>query len=249
MGRGGYWPFFVIRYQRRPYTNGIVVLNDYSLLRKSLQRLRSCLSCRGDAMVDRVHIIWDNSNIFVSGRSVCDKLEYRPGPFRIHFQHLIDLAAAERPIEQVFCVGSVPPPTDAIWGHIEQLTGKPPELYERGAESGKEQAVDQALQARMLRLGYDFKPPETIVLLSGDGSGFEEGIGFFADIKRLHQAGWNVEVLSWRDHCKREMSTWANENGLFVPLDDFYTSVTFLDKQRRASPLDLSKRPLRTTSD
>ena len=200
--------------------------------------------CRpGVDVRDRVHIIWDNSNIFLSGRDECDKLERKAASFRINFEGLIDLAAAGRPIEQVFCVGSVPPPTDAVWGHIEKLTGKRPELYERGAASGKEQAVDQALQTRMLRLGYDYDPPETIVLLSGDGSGFEEGIGFFADIKRLHKVGWNVEVLSWRDHCKREMKTWATEQALFVPLDDFYGSITFLEKLRKAKPLDLTKRP------
>lgn len=192
---------------------------------------------------DRVHIIWDNSNIFICGRAVCDKIEYRPANFRINFEALVDLAADSRPIEQVFCVGSVPPPTDAVWGHIEDKTGKKPELYERGAASGREQAVDQALQTRMLRLGYDFDPPETIILLSGDGSGFEEGVGFFSDIKRLHKVGWNVEVLAWKDHCKREMRTWAEESGLFVPLDDFYGTVTFLQGLRRAKPLDLSKRP------
>lgn len=194
-------------------------------------------------MKERVHIIWDNSNIFLSGRSVCDKLEYKSAGFRINFENLIDLAADKRPIEQVFCVGSVPPPTDAVWGHIEKKTGKMPELYERGANSGKEQAVDQALQTRMLRLGYDYDEPETIVLLSGDGSGYEEGVGFFADIKRLHKVGWNVEVLAWKDHCKRAMRSWADEHGLFVPLDDFYGSVTFVEQLRNAKPLDLAKRP------
>ncbi|WP_158004079.1 NYN domain-containing protein [Methylobacterium indicum] len=196
-------------------------------------------------MPDRVHIIWDNSNIFVSGRDVCDKLEYKAGYFRINFKNLIDLAADGRQIEQVFCVGSVPPPTDSVWGHIKRLTGKSPELYERGAASGKEQAVDQALQARMLRLGYDYDPPETIVLLSGDGSGFEEGIGFFSDIKRLHRFGWKVEVLSWQDHCKKVMREWADQEALFVPLDSFYGSVTFLEGLRRASNLNLINRPRR----
>ncbi|MFN7322528.1 MAG: NYN domain-containing protein, partial [Methylobacterium sp.] len=129
-------------------------------------------------MAKPVHIIWDNSNIFLSGRSYCDEKEYNMGAcFRIYFENLIDLAADGRPIEQVFCVGSVPPPTDSVWGHIERKTGKKPELYERGAASGKEQAVDQALQTRMLRLGYDYDP-QTLILLSGDGRGDEEGTGF-----------------------------------------------------------------------
>ncbi len=197
---------------------------------------------------DRVHIVWDNSNIFVSGKKLCDRQEYKPGPFRIHFQHLIDLAADGRPIEQVFCVGSVPPPTDAVWGHIERLTGKKPELYERGAASGTEQAVDQALQTRMLRLGYDYDPPETIVLLSGDGRGFEEGIGFFADIRRLHRVGWNVEVLAWNDSVKREMREWAESDGTFVPLDIFYSSVTYLEELRPVKALDLTGRPRRASA-
>jgi len=197
-------------------------------------------------MTDRVHIIWDNSNIFISGRSVCDKVEYKPDGFRINFENLIDLAADGREIEHVFCVGSVPPPTDSVWGHIEKKTGKKPELYERGAASGKEQAVDQALQTRMLRLGYDFDPPETLVLMSGDGRGHQDGTGFYADIKRLHRIGWKVELLSWRDHCNREMREWADKEALFVPLDDFYGSVTFLEKGvRRASPLKLADRPRR----
>lgn len=66
--------------------------------------------------MQRVHIVWDNSNIFISGSRVCDKLEYKSSNFRINFEALVDLAADNRPIEQVFCVGSVPPPTDAVWG-------------------------------------------------------------------------------------------------------------------------------------
>lgn len=197
---------------------------------------------------DKVHIIWDNSNIFLSGRETCARIEMKEYGFRINFQNLIDLAADSRKIEQVFCVGSVPPPTDSVWGHIEKRTGKKPELYERGASSGKEQAVDQALQARMLRLGYDYDP-ETIILLSGDGSGDDEGVGFFADIKRLHRIGWKVEIMAWENHINKKMKTWAKENGLFLPLDEFYGAITFIDKNvRRTRKLDLTKRP-RTTEN
>ena len=192
---------------------------------------------------NRVHIIWDNSNIFLSGRRVCGEKEQRESDFRIYFENLIDLAADNREIEQVFCVGSVPPPTDSVWGHIERKTGKKPELYERGASSGKEQAVDQALQTRMLRLGYDYSPPETIVLLSGDGSGYEDGVGFFADVKRLHKIGWNIEIAAWEQSCKRAMREWAEENAVFIPLDTFYGQITFLQTIRNAKPLNLTRRP------
>lgn len=194
-------------------------------------------------MTGKVHIIWDNSNIFLSGKQQCGQLEQKDGAFRIQFENLIDLAADGRPVDQVFCVGSVPPPTDSVWGHIEKITGKKPELYERGAESGKEQAVDQALQTRMLRLGYDIDPPETIVLLSGDGSGYEEGTGFFSDVKRLHKLGWKIEIAAWTPNCKRAMREWAQTDGIYIPLERFYSEITFLEKIRNAKQLDLSKRP------
>ncbi|MBK1634881.1 NYN domain-containing protein [Rhodovulum adriaticum] len=191
----------------------------------------------------KVHIIWDNSNILWSGRDYCKRREWREAQFRIYFPNLIDLAADGRPVEQVFCVGSVPPRSDPVWGHIEAITGRKPETYERGAQSGKEQAVDQALQTRMLRLGYDY-PPETLVLLTGDGKGADEGVGFFADAQRLHKIGWSVEVVAWRDNCARQMREWTEENGVFVDLGDFYTEVTFLEGgDRNASVLDLTKRP------
>jgi hypothetical protein len=181
----------------------------------------------------------------LSGKSYCqDNERGKDGAFRIYFENLIDLAADARPIEQVFCVGSVPPPTDSVWGHIEAKTGKTPETFLRGAASGKEQAVDQALQVRMLRLGYDYDPPETIVLLSGDGSGHEEDVGFFADVKRLHGKGWKIKIVAWRKNCSRVMREWAEYNGAFVDLGPFYSQVTFIEKLgRKASPLNLADRP------
>ncbi len=203
--------------------------------------------------MNRVHVVWDNSNIFISGRSYCVRKEWgKENSFRINFEHLIDLAADGREIEQVFCVGSVPPPTDSVWGHREAKTGKKPELYERGAESGKEQAIDQALQTRMLRLGYDYEPAESLVLMSGAGSGHDENIGFFADIKRLHKFGWNVEVIAWRENCSRAMCEWAETSGIFFDLGEFYSQVTYLERSkgpsaaksgRNSKNLDLAKRP------
>jgi hypothetical protein len=192
-----------------------------------------------------VHIIWDNSNILLSGRDHCRREEWREAQFRIYFPNLIDLAADGRRIEQVFCGGSVPPKSDPVWGHIERIAGKRPEVYERGAQSGKEQAVDQALQARMLRLGYDYDP-QVLVLLTGDGKGYEDGVGFFADALRLHKLGWQIEVVAWQRSCARSMREWAEEHGVFIDLVPFYSEITFLEGgDRNAAQLNLSKRPRR----
>ena len=65
--------------------------------------------------------------------------------------------------------------------------------------------------------------------------------------------GEQVEILSWRHSCNQRMRRWAEENGVFVALDDFYESISFLEPSkpgyqlamgRREAPLDLSRRPM-----
>ena len=71
--------------------------------------------------------------------------------------------------------------------------------------------------------------PGIVVLLTGDGAGFSDGVGFHADLELMHNRGWRVEVLSWRHSCNRRMREWAEQNGKFIALDDFYDSVTFME--------------------
>ena len=67
----------------------------------------------------------------------------------------------------------------------------------------------------------------------------------------MRQRGWRVEVLSWPHSCNFRMREWVEQNGVFVPLDDFYDSITFLEpstpghrlaESRDSVTLDLSAR-------
>ena len=69
----------------------------------------------------------------------------------------------------------------------------------------------------------------TVVLCSGDGAGSMERGGFFTNLKKMKGGGWNVEVLGWQGCCNRYMKKWVEENGFYVPLDDFYWSITYLE--------------------
>ena len=148
---------------------------------------------------------------------------------RIHFRNLLELARADRPVERALAVGSVPPELRHVWNSLEN-EGVDVHLLERGSLSGSEQGVDQLLQTQMLLDGSDFNGnPATAVLLTGYGRGFSEGAGFHADLERMRLRGWRIEVLSWRHSCARRMREWAIEHGVFIALDDYYESVTFLE--------------------
>ena len=203
--------------------------------------------------MDRVFIYWDNSNFFISARDIAVEQEGATARYRVrvHFRHLLDLACAGRDIERAIVVGSVPPELRHVWNRLEN-EGVTVQLLERGAMEGREQGVDQTLQTAMLRDALDYNgDPGIAVLLTGDGSGFVDGVGFHADLERMHGRGWRIEVLSWRHSCNRRMREWAEQYGRFVALDDFYESITFLEPPapgdpigapRYVQPIDLTKR-------
>ena len=203
--------------------------------------------------MEKVFIYWDNSNIFISAQEVAVEREGEAARFRcrIHFRNLLQLAHGNREIERAIAVGSVPPELRHVWNRLEN-EGVTVQLLERGALQGREQGVDQALQTVMLRDAFDYNgDPGIAILLTGDGAGFDDGVGFHADLERMRGRNWRIEALSWRHSCNRRMREWAEQNGKFIALDDFYDSVTFLEsappgqpvaEPRYAVPPDLSRR-------
>ena len=199
--------------------------------------------------MENTYVFWDNSNVFISAQGVASRRDgvMQSSAMRIHFPNLMNLARAGRNVKKAFAVGSVPPGQKELWNRMQRDTGINIELYERGAESGQEQGVDQCLQTHMLRALADANEPQICVLLTGDGSGANEGIGFLADLKRMHEKGWGIEVLSWEHSCNRELRAWAEANGVFVCLDNYYPSITFIEGGRSAQALSLLSRKKSST--
>ncbi|MDD9859569.1 MAG: NYN domain-containing protein [Nitrospira sp.] len=205
--------------------------------------------------MERVFIYWDNSNIYISAKEFSAEREGEGARarVRIHFRNLLRLAHADRPIQRAVAVGSIPPELRHVWNRMEN-EGVEVQLFERGAQHGQEQGVDQALQSSMLRDMADHNgDPGIVVLLTGDGKGFADGVGFHADLERMHRKKWRIEVLSWMHSCNRRMKEWAVQNGKFIALDDFSDSITFLEPPQPGRPVadprdavqvDLSRRPM-----
>ncbi len=200
----------------------------------------------------KVYIYWDNSNIFIEAQRLAEKQNGTPDArdrVRINFENLLNLARADRKIGRVIVAGSVVlPAMRQLWNRIEE-TGAKVERFERmESRHGEQEVPDRILQLRMMENGVDnIETPGIVVLLTGDGAGYSQGSGFHRTLERLHKIGWQVEVLSWDHSCKRQMREWAKQNGIFIALDDFYNSITFLESSdpslaRDSAPLDLSKR-------
>ena len=205
--------------------------------------------------MDKVFIYWDNSNIFVEAQRLAEEVSEGPGAryrVRINFDNMLRLAHADRPVERAFAAGSVPPEMRQLWNRMES-NGVEVQLFDRGSSGRGEQEIpDRFLQLRMLEDALDYNgDPGIVVLLTGDGAGYLEGAGFHRTLERMHKRGWRVEILSWAHSCNQRMRQWAQENGAFVALDDFYEAITFMEPSRPgfefamardSAALDLSRR-------
>ena len=205
--------------------------------------------------MDSVFIYWDNSNIFHEAQRLAEEPDEGPGAryrVRIHFENMLRLAHADRPMQKALAAGSVPPEMRQLWNRMEGR-GVEVRLFDRGAPERSEQEMpDRLLQLRMLEDALDFNgDPGIVVLLTGDGAGYLEGAGFHSTLERMHRRGWRVEILSWAHSTNPRMRRWAEENGIFVSLDDFYEAITFMEPSRPGfelapardpAELDLSRR-------
>jgi hypothetical protein len=58
---------------------------------------------------------------------------------------------------------------------------------ERGKDTGGEIVVDEIIQLEMANRVLDVNPPETMVLLTGDGAGYRDGLGFLRQLERAQK--------------------------------------------------------------
>ena len=140
------------------------------------------------------------------------------------------LAHADRPVERAQAAGSLPPEMRQLWNRMESL-GVKVKLFNRGGSgSGEQEMPDHYLQKCMLEDALDYNgDPGIAVLLTGDGAGYSEGAGFYSTLERMHKRDWRIEILSWSHSCNQRMREWAEQNGKFIALDNFYNSVTYLE--------------------
>ena len=104
----------------------------------------------------KVFIYWDDSNIWIAGKSVVEEREGEGVAvrMRIHFRNLLQLAHGGRDIGRAVAAGSVLPELRHIWNQMENNDVEV-HLLEQGAIHGGEQGVDQTEQeVKQLAMKY-----------------------------------------------------------------------------------------------
>ena len=174
----------------------------------------------GDYSIEAQHIAEDTEK-----DKYGDDVAFR---LRLDFRNLIQLFQEDRAIRKAVVAGSVPPEMKDVWKQLER-EGIRTEIIDKSQTGGAEHNLpDMTLQWEMLHDAITETPCGTAVLLTGDGAGWELGRGFLPTVQAMKRRGWKIELHSWQDSCNRRLMKWAQRNGVFVRLDDFYESITYI---------------------
>jgi hypothetical protein len=182
-----------------------------------------------------VHVFVDNSNVIGGARGAAETIEpHVPWvAVRVYFRNLFELIEGGRDVATRVMAGSIPPGNDALW-EAARTQGYNTDLLRRvSADDGRlvEQAVDEMLHLKIANAILDHDPPQTLVILSGDGNMSNYDTSFPKQAERALKHGWSVEVWSWRDQLSKayeKMVRQGVQNLTVHALDSYYESITFV---------------------
>ena len=154
--------------------------------------------------MDRVFVYWDHSNLVHEAERLADQLEGTPDArhlIRVHFDNLLRLAHADRPLAKAVAAGSVPPEMRQLWNRMENA-GVEVHLVDRyERDRGERELPDRLLQLRMLEDALDNNgDPGVVALLTGDGAGYAQGVGFHRTLERMRVRDWEVSSEAAPSH-------------------------------------------------
>lgn len=188
-----------------------------------------------------VCIYVDNSNIYIGGQEVAKHFHEDPAQLRLAFENFLALITQGQEFDELVWAGSGPPELEEIFKNIV-ARGVELLLIPRSA-TGENETVDQALQLAMYRHHRKYRNrPGTIVLCTGDGKGFHEEKGFLWDVQGFIEDGWTLDLYSWDSACHNGLKRFAKKHGKYVPLEDYYASITFQKNGRHVVPLNKARR-------
>lgn len=206
--------------------------------------------------MDAVFLYWDHSGLVSGAERLAEAFPDGPNArrrVRLHLENLVRLAHAGRPLAAACEAGPAPPEMRPLWNRLENAGAEAALFDGLAAPRLRSESPVRSLQIRMLETALDLgDDPGVAVVLTGESAGWTAQREPSRTFERLRRRGWRVELVSWVSADDDRLRTWTEENGVFVPLDDFYSSVTFtvpsrpgqeIARPRYAAALDLSGRP------
>lgn len=184
--------------------------------------------------MSQAHLFVDNSNLIGGAQKAAASLENAPWmAVRIYWRNFFQLIEGSLlPVTRVLA-GSLPPGNEELWQYARRYGYDTTLLKRVEQDDGRlgEQAVDEVLHARIAGALLDYRPPQTLVLVTGDGNISTFGTSFLQQVERAIRHDWNVRIYSWKAQLSGKfgrIKTQRKDQLQIIHLDDFYIQVTFI---------------------
>lgn len=185
-------------------------------------------------MKNQAHMFVDNSNLIGGAQRVAKNNEGAPWPaVRIYWRNFFELIEGKYlPVTRCL-VGSLPPGNEELWEYSRKHGYDTSLLKRVENDDGRlaEQAVDEVMHAKIAGVLLDYDPPQTLVLVTGDGNTSDFGTSFYQQVQRAIKRGWSVDVISWGGQLSKKLRLLAakhSEQITVIELEKYYNSITFL---------------------
>lgn len=185
-------------------------------------------------MRNQAHMFIDNSNLIGGAQQAALEREGAPWPaVRMYWRNFFELIESDYlPVTRCLA-GSLPPGNDELWEYSRKHGYDTSLLKRVENDDGRaaEQAVDEVMHAKIAGVLLDYDPPQTLVLVTGDGNTSDFGTSFFQQVQRAIKRGWNVDVISWGGQLSKKFQLLAarhHDQITIIELEQYYPSITFL---------------------
>ena len=181
------------------------------------------------------HIFIDNSNAFGGAQRAAAKLEPEAIwlAVRLYYRNFFRLIEKGLTPTTRVLAGSVPPGNDVLWDYARNAGYNTDLLRKVEADDGRlvEQGVDEIAHLKIANALLDYDPPQTLVLITGDGHDSHFGTSFTRQAERALKRGWHVRVWSWEEQLSGKFARLAAQShGAMVvsTFDPYYKYITFV---------------------
>ena len=180
------------------------------------------------------HVFIDNSNVIWGAQRAAATLE--PAAVwlsvRIYWRNLFQLVEHPGKVITRVLAGSIPPGNEQLWEYAHKEGFDTKLLHKVARDDGRlgEQAVDEMLILQISHVLLDYDPPQTLVLVTGDGKETEFGNSFPREVERALKHGWDVEVWSWKEQMSSKFARAKSPTGRVPTIkhfDPYWKAITF----------------------
>ncbi|CAF1388249.1 unnamed protein product [Adineta steineri] len=197
---------------------------------------------RSDTSKSNIHIVVDNSNLFISAQLGQGKNGEQDPSIRVKVADVVAVIEENTKVDNIktrIVGGSIPIPNERVWAEWKKCQYEC--LLGERSISNKEVSLDDMLHSKIQNLILKNKSrskngKQHLILVTGDGNANGNRTSFPDIVSLALKYQWTVDLWSWKDSLSGKFDDIQEEHSSNMKinhLDTYRTKITFKQKQKQ----------------